>query len=440
MFSEASDRSRRRNRNRERQSAPRERGNTANIKPETRSLIYRIGMEIFERKQRQTGRASKKVKISDIIKEIGSDHTEPHNNLLCRAVVKRWWGRGSEFESTAALVHQPRSGRPPHSAFDTPEKVDTVIQYCLDLLPGEHQKDVLEQFDINSVNTLYKYTSPRLSWVYPPRMHVNDNAAVEHTRLNFAHWATTAKGNPIMKVRNATFVDHKMVKYHGLNKRHIMVAKKKGGKLEHLEPQHVQLNQQHNPGLMTYFAANKNGVSSYIHAFKRPKKTRKADGAEMVDVWKVDKDDCMEAFDRNFLTFMKETDSDFVIADCAAMQHCAEFVDFLSDNHITMHPSAAMPHNIKNGYPPYSHPFMPLDYRVFAPYQQDISKQCKVFDLTRTFKPAMENDTRQALLHGIINKTFETDVYKKLAADAIKNYGKTCMEVIAREGNITGMK
>lgn len=213
-----------------------------------------------------------------------------------------------------------------------------------------------------------------------------------------------------------------------------MQAKRKSDTYLNLRPQTYLL---HNPGLMVYFACNKNGVSSYVHAFKRPKKRGR--GAQMVDVWKVDTLDCIEAFERNFAIFMKETESDFVIADGAKMQHSKGFVDFLNDNDITIHPSSGKPHNIKNGFPPYSHPFMPLDYRVFAPFQQDISKQCKVFDLTYQFG-GLQYDTRTARLHSIINQTFETEVYEKLASDAIKNYGKTCQEVIARLGDIRGMK
>ena len=59
------------------------------------------------------------------------------------------------------------------------------------------------------------------------------------------------------------------------------------------------------------------------------------------------------------------------------MQHTKEVRDMVEEHDMRIHPSACTPHDVEHGYPPYLHPFMPLDHRAFAPYQQEMSKLCK---------------------------------------------------------------
>lgn len=409
-----------------------------NIKPETRSLILETGFKLealkhksgLKRTWRHNPRSTK-VKYTDIRNDIGANHTEPHNGLLNCRVVKRWWDRRGEFRATATLLHGFRSGRPIHEAINTPEKLQAVVDFCLGLKIGEHQPRVLAEFDM-SITTLRKYTKNLISWVFPPKQHVNDNAEVQQKRVDYANWATTKRWQPTQRVRNATYLDHKMVSWLGLNRTHYMQAKLKGGTCESLMPLKYLLN---SPAIMTYFACNIRGVSIYMHVLQRAKKRG---GGNTVDKWRVDQDDVIDAFKDNFLQFMKDTDSDFLIMDGCRTQHSAKVYDFLEDEHIQVHPSAGKPYNAKNGYPPYSPCFMPLDHRVFAPFQQDISRQCKKFEETRTFD--LYNDSRLALLYDIITPTFETAQYEQLAANDIMNYGKTCKAVIERNGKITGLK
>lgn len=409
-----------------------------NIKPETRALIIETGIRLEAEKHNwgltRTWRhkpQSTKVKYTDIANAIGANHAESHNRLLNCRVVKRWWDKRRDFQATATLLHGPRSGRPIHSAIDTPQKLQGVVDYCLGLKVGEHQPHVLAQFDM-SINTLRKYTKNLISWVYPPKQHVNDTAEVQQKRVDYARWASTKTWQPTQRVKNATFIDHKMVSWLGLNRTHYMQAKLKTDTYENLMPMSYLLN---SPAIMTYFACNISGVSSYMHVWQRAKMRG---SGNTVDVWKVDEDDCIEAFQGNFLQFMRESDSDFLIMDGCRTQHSAKVYDYFADNHIQVHPSAGKPRKTKNGYPPYSHCFMPLDHRVFAPFQQDISRQCQEFENTRTFD--LYNDSRLALLYDIITPTFETARYEQLAANDIMNYGKTCRAVIERNGNIKGMK
>ena len=69
---------------------------------------------------------------------------------------------------------------------------------------------------------------------------------------------------------------------------------------------------------MTYFACNKSGVACFIHANKRPKLRGVGD---TVDIWSIDSDDCVEAFENEFIQFMKDTNSNYCIMDGVKMQH-----------------------------------------------------------------------------------------------------------------------
>ena len=59
----------------------------ANIKAETMVKIMEVVIQIEERKRNQSGRASKKVKLSEIRREIGTDHAKPHKCTFGQAKV-----------------------------------------------------------------------------------------------------------------------------------------------------------------------------------------------------------------------------------------------------------------------------------------------------------------------------------------------------------------
>ena len=285
---------------------------SVNLSAQTRSLILKVGYQlqgqIIHSKNLRFD-ADPKVKYVDIQRTIGTNHNEGHDKLIDIRTIKLWWDRRHEYETTASVKPAPRSGRPPHPAFSTEEKRNEVFEYALDLPLGHHQKDVMNRFNIRSKNTLYKYTKNDISWVFTPRQHANDNEEVKQKRIDYANWAITATGRPTRKILKATFVDHKLCTFFGLNKMHNKQAKRKGAGYETLDHFDYLLK---NPCLMVYFACNRNGVASFIHANKRRKKRGPG---YTVDIWKVDHEDCIEAWQYEFAQFMEDTDSDYVICD-----------------------------------------------------------------------------------------------------------------------------
>ena len=94
---------------------------------------------------------------------------------------------------------------------------------------------------------------------------------------------------------------------------------------------------------------------------------------------------------------MHQTGSNHFICDGLKLQHTAEVIDFLDDNDITMSDS---------------HCFMQFDYRMFAPYQKEVSLICYLYDN--------------------IKSIWETDKFIDLATKTINDYPRVCREVIRR--------
>ena len=415
-----------------------------NVSAATRALIIKTGYMIRVTQNIRRGLpedTETKVKYVDIQRKIGKNHYENHDNVLDIKCVKHWWREREQFEKTGRLEHKPRSGRPKHKAFATEEKIEEVCEYAMNMPMGYHKADVMEKFDIRSKNTLDKYTRGRIVWVFSPYEHTRDNEEVKRKRVEYAQWALGVpprgrRGRGSLhcrqEVNNAMFVDHKMVCYFGLNRRHCLQAKRIGADKSGLEPWKYEL---HNPQIMTYFACHQLGVNAYMHAYKRPKKRG---SGQTVDIWKVDSEDVIEAFENCFIPMARILDVDYVICDGVKMQHTKEVRDMVEEHDIRIHPSACAPHNVKNGYPPYSHPFMPLDHRAFAPYQQAMSKLCK--QEYPDYALENDNDSKMCFLFDNIVKVWDTAEHWEICANTIANYGVTCQDIIDNEGNIKGLK
>ena len=372
--------------------------------------------------------ANPKIKCTDIRERIGNNHYENHNNYINIKTIRYWWNKRTVFEETGKLDHKPRSGRPIHAAFATESKKEEVVDYCLNLPMGYHQDDVCEYFDIDSVKTLRKHTKNDINWVYAPKEHYRDNDEVKQKRIDFANWCLTPGGRLKKIVKDATFVDHKMVHFYGLNKRHFMQAKRIGDDYSNLDPHDYST---HDIGLMAYFACNRKGVAAFIHSKKRRKKKGRGFMVEINN--NIDNTDVIDAFKKEFISFMQSTNSNYVIADGVKCQHKKSVYDYLGGYDIKVHPSACKPNNIRNGYPPYSHCFMPLDHRVFAPYQAEI------YQVVRDEWDKYPY-SRHLFLYDKIKKIYETDKYMMIAENAIANYAKVCKDVIKRGGDIKNYK
>ena len=402
-----------------------------NVKPETRALIVNTGRKLQGIKIAKDDlelQSSPKIKYCDIQRAIGTNHSESHNELLGIKCVKRWWDEREVFDLTGSLQHKPRSGRPIHPAFATQQKKEEVIEFACNMGLGYHRQDVMDEFGIKSHHTLKKHTGDEIEWVLSPGQHANDNADVKRKRVDYAEHVLTRTGQLRRKFKNATWIDHKKVCFYGLNKSHWKQAKRKGQDKSNMETISYEHN---NPYLMTYFAGNRNGVACFTHANKRRKKRG---SGYMCDTWKINADDVIEAFDGEFIDFMNVTDSDYVIADGVRLQHTQEVRDHLNDHDIDLHPSACLPHDRQDGYPPYSHPCMIHDHRAFAPLQKDIAIECKDnYD-------GSNGDTKQAFLFDIITDIWESDKYIDICSKAIDDYADTMHQIIEKEGNISTIK
>jgi len=412
-----------------------------NVSQETRSLIFTTGWFLMGVKSVQVGRKVKTVMATDIMRHIGVNHNEPklpasrHRacyGYLSEKTCRRWWNRRNEFTKTGEFKQRKRSGRPRHGRFANETAIQETIQEILKIKVGEHLDDVLTRLGIKSGTTVRKYLKNVILWVSPQKQHAYDNDEVKKKRLEYAKFACTASWKPTHQIRDATFIDHKAVGWFGSNRQHNKIPKLRGQRLPTTKDTVKYLLK--NPHLMTYFAVNTSGVSSFIHAFKRPKKRG---GGNTVDLWNVDEDDCLEAWKDNFKLFCEQSDSDYVIADGCKMQHSKKMKDWFDSNHLRLHPSACRPENIKNGYPPYSHCFMPLDHKIFGCYQSMISKQTRELEKEGTFD--IWHDSRLAQLHDIITETFENSYIESIAVDAIRDYGLVCKKVYDLEGDIRGI-
>ena len=393
-------------------------------------LILQTGYKLQAKKcleQNIDLKSDVKIKYSDIIDAIGTDHFEGYIRPLHRAPVKKWWDYRSVFAETGKIEHQKRSGRPTHPSFDSEEKIENVIEDVTNWGIGYHRQDALDKYNC-SKNTFRRHTKDKIVLVLPPKEHAYDNEEVKRKRVQFAKFCLTRLNNLKRLIRNATFVDHKYVGFYGLNRTHARQYKRIGETYENVEPLDYEL---HNPSIMAYFACNRNGVKVFIHATKRRK--RRGQGYTVDKRSSIDSDDVIEAFDEEFVAFMQQTNSNYVIADGVKIQHTQSVKNFLRENDLQMHPSNCHPHNTANGYPPYSHCFNPLDYRVFAPFQREISQLCRE-------RNADSDDTKYVYLYDIIKSTFETDKYANLARDCINNYGNICKNIIQRKGDIKNFK
>ena len=154
----------------------------SNVSNATKALIIKTGYQLQVEKNIKLKKpidAPTKIMPTQIRRRIGGNHYEPHNKPLNIKTVTHWWRNGREkFEKGESLEAQPRSGRPPHKAFATEEKVQEVVDYALNMPMGYHKSDVMEKFDIRSKNTLDKYTREFIVWVYSPWQHSRDNEEV----------------------------------------------------------------------------------------------------------------------------------------------------------------------------------------------------------------------------------------------------------------------
>eukprot|EP01084_Bolivina_argentea_P160568 279602_1 len=408
---------------------------SSNLLPETRMLIVKAGWNMQTEKRitnNLSANTSPKIKYSAIQRAIGTNHNEPHDKLLHRNSCKRWWDKRKDLETTGKLQHKKRNGRPIHPAFATEQKTEEVIEYCLtEMDMGDHQEDVMEEFGIKCPKTLRKHTKDKISMCYAPKHNAKDTQVTEQHRINFINRITTPTGQLTRKFAGGTHIDHKKASFYGNNKRHTMQYKIRGADKSKMIPYNYELN---NPYLMGYYAANKGGVASYIHANKRPKKRGRG---EIVDAWSVDRNDVLEAWDDEFLEFINQTEqytgSRLIICDGASMQHCPEVKEYFEDNEIELFPSARDEHG---GFPEYSHPCSILDRDLFGPYQKELSANAKMD------YPNYNSREYGKLCWLFDNMTsiWETDYRIEKAADAIDVYRDVMQQILDNDGSIKGLK
>ncbi len=86
------------------------------------------------------------------------------------------------------------------------------------LEPGEHQTDAAKQLGC-STRTLYNHTHKEVNWRWPKRQHIQaDTKRTRKSRAAFAGIALTQSGRLKKKLRDATWLDHKIAHEFGLNR------------------------------------------------------------------------------------------------------------------------------------------------------------------------------------------------------------------------------
>lgn len=59
--------------------------------------------------------------------------------------ARLWWNRRDELLGTGSLLQKPRTGRPPHSSFSTPQKTRKSLEIVENLPEGKHLDDAAKK-------------------------------------------------------------------------------------------------------------------------------------------------------------------------------------------------------------------------------------------------------------------------------------------------------
>lgn len=333
--------------------------------------------------------------------------------------VKLWWDR----RGSNNLVHSKRTGRPIHEAFRTESEEAKSYDRIFDTTKRQDQKSISEDLRC-STRTLRRHTRQNICWVLPPTSHCKETDDVKLKRLEFIDEITTESGRLKNKFKNSTWIDHKQCGVYGQNRRSNMRPKWIGDSKKDLVP--IQ-NDTKNPSLMVYFGAHKGGTVCHRHGTKR--RLQRGTGWT-VDKIKVDAEEVIHAMNSTIIEFMESVDSTVLFADCLRTQRTRGITDLLEDAGIELFKSSGYSNGHNGGYPPYSHPFMIQDHKMFGPFQSELSEI-----LVNNYSV----EDRFVALFDETKPLWESDKYAEMAFKCINSYPKVLQQVKDQDGSILGI-
>ena len=170
---------------------------SSNIPVETRTKILHMGWQM----ETENPKFKNKMNMNELARRAG----------VSKNTAKLWWRRRDEFLASGELKHQPRSGRPLHNSFNTPEKLEKALDVLEDLREGEHSPDAAKKLRCCR-KTLYNHTNPQGLFKVPPKSDINANKpSTKRKRMDFASHNLTPTGKLKKKLKKSATMDHKMV-------------------------------------------------------------------------------------------------------------------------------------------------------------------------------------------------------------------------------------
>lgn len=345
----------------------------------------------------------------------------------------RWWGRRDEFEQNGKVQHAHRSGRPPHTAFATEEKLEEVYDQIEAAPMGVHQTDIAESLGCH-VKTLYNHTHDEITWRVPPDEDVvRDLDALAVKRVEFAEAGLTPRGKLKKKFATGSHLDHKWFKKYGDNRSQNRQGRRKGS----LVPVQGIQTAQNTPKVHCMAIANAKGTDMFRHG-KIVRYARK-EGRRLENI-PVDGEEHCRGVRAMAIPFMQKTGSTCIFMDCVRVNHCPQVVETFENAFIEVWPSAGYPHNVKGGFPPTSHILSILDGWLFSPGQSQFSAYFK--DYLKSLRETGEEilDSEEVLLYKEVLKFWRRKPMQIKAAQAFDDYEGRLHEVIRTNGYMNEKK
>lgn len=340
-----------------------------------------------------------------------------------RKVCTLAWERRDELETKGGIVRRSGSGRPVAKAFSTVSRKRKSIDILENLPLGEHLPHAAKKLKC-SARTIQRQTRKDIKWRSPPEVDFRgDSKRVRVVRFEFAKRCLTPGGKLKTIFANATFIDHKQVHAFGLNKSHQRQARRIGSK----KPLRPIAKANFNPKIHVLFSCSRFENNLYIHAERVPYVRKSGFHLKHETVNRIT---LAHAITSTIAPAMKKVGSKLAVLDCVQLNHHKDVIDAFKKFDIAVYPSGGHPHNVKGGYPPYSHDCSPLDAWLFRPYQSQIAMFCKA----KSGSQAASEAPMMLTLMSKIPKLWKSKKYEELARDAVAKQARTLKSIVLNRG------
>ncbi len=312
-----------------------------------------------------------------------------------------------------------------HHNFNSPEKIENVVDFCENLGVVYHQQDVAEHFDC-AVKTLYNHTQDKVIWPMPGLSNARITDRVCQQRMDYSNELLDARTGRIKKrFGRIAMIDHSWFSYYGGNRAHLRQARRKRGGRK-ITPKYRSLS---NPKVHCMVLVHLRGVKLFRHATKRKKKKKRRSGNIyenfVIKNRKINAKEWIRGARAIVVGECKKYNIKTVIMDCVKVNHCKAVVKFLKQNGINVYPSSGHGHRVKGGYPTYSPQLSWLDENILPVVKIDIHKK---------LRNVATNRNKKVVLYNMLPKFIEKNKYANIAKKAVKNYPTILKHVIDTNG------